>query len=346
MSREQILDLLEQNRGRHVSGADLSRTLEVSRSAIWKQIETLRAQGYGITGGPNLGYLLESLPDLLYPREIQKDLHTRSFGRQVFHLRSVGSTNQVAQDLGRRRYPEGTLVAAEEQTAGRGRWQRSWWSPPETGVWLSLVLRPQLAPYQVSQITLVAGVSCARAIEDCLGLRPGIKWPNDIVYDGRKLCGILVEMDATAEQVHFLVIGIGINVNQELEDFPLDLRDTAVSLGMIAGRRVQRLPLVQRFLEVFEDDYDRFCRDGFAAARQAWLSYQATLGKAVRVQAGLEEFTGEACGLDDDGSLLVRLGSGQVRRCIAGEVTFVRSQEPEVGSQDEKSGGASEDLFV
>jgi BirA family biotin operon repressor/biotin-[acetyl-CoA-carboxylase] ligase len=323
MSREQILDLLEQNPGRHVSGADLSRTLEVSRSAIWKQIETLRAQGYGITGGPNLGYLLESLPDLLYPREIQKNLHTRSFGRQVFHLRSVGSTNQVAQDLGRR----GSLVVAEQQTAGRGRWQRSWWSPPETGVWLSLVLRPQLAPYQVPQITLVAGVSCARAIEDCLGMRPGIKWPNDIVYDGGKLCGILVEMEAAAEQVHFLTVGIGINVNQEPADFPQDLRETAASLGMIAGRRIRRMPLVQRFLEAFEEDYDCFCRDGFAAARQQWLSYQATLGKTVRVQAGLDEFTGEACSLDEDGSLLVRLGSGQVRRCIAGEVTFVRSQE-------------------
>ncbi len=324
MSREQILDLLEQNRGRHVSGADLSRTLGVSRSAIWKQIETLRTQGYGINGGPNQGYLLESLPDLLYPREIQKGLHTRCFGQQVYHLRSVGSTNQVAQDLGRRGYPEGTLVVAEEQTAGRGRWQRSWWSPPEAGIWLSLVLRPQLAPYRVPQITLVAGVSCVQAIDGCLGLRTGIKWPNDIVYDGRKLCGILVEMEAAAEQVHFLVIGIGINVNQELADFPPDLREAAVSLGMIAGRRVERLLLAQRFLEVFEEDYDRYCRDGFAAARQAWLSYQVTLGKAVRVQAGLEEFTGEACGLDDDGSLLVRLDGGQVRRCIAGEVTLLK----------------------
>jgi BirA family biotin operon repressor/biotin-[acetyl-CoA-carboxylase] ligase len=326
MSREQILDLLEQHPGSHVSGADLSRALGVSRSAVWKQVETLRGQGYGITGGPNQGYLLERLPDLLYPREIQKGLQTSRLGRQVYHFRSVSSTNQVAQDLGRRGYPEGTLVVAEEQTAGRGRWQRSWWSPPETGIWLSLVLRPQLAPYRVSQITLVAGVSCVRAIDACLGLRPGIKWPNDIVYDGRKLCGILVEMEAAAEQVHFLVIGIGINVNQELEEFPEEIRDSAISLGMIAGRRVERLLLVQRFLEAFEEDYDHYCRDGFAAARQAWLSCQVTLGKAVRVQAGREEFTGEACGLDDDGSLLVRLGSGQVRRCIAGEVTFVRGQ--------------------
>lgn len=327
MNREQILDILEQNRGCHISGADLSRTLGVSRSAVWKQIETLRARGYEIVGGPNLGYLLEGSPDLLYPREIQKNLHTRSFGRQVYHLRSAGSTNQVAQDLARQGCPEGTLVVAEAQTAGRGRWQRPWWSPPESGIWMSLVLRPQLAPYRVPQVTLVAGVSCARAIHKQLGLRTGIKWPNDIVYDGRKLCGILVEMDAAAEQVHFLVVGIGINVNQELADFPPELRDLVTSLRMLAGRPVERLPLVRHLLEVLEKDYDRYCRDGFAAARKGWMSYQATLGKGVKVQAGMEEFTGEACGLDEDGSLLVRLGGGQIRRCIAGEVTLLRETD-------------------
>ncbi len=243
-SRDRILDLLEQSRGQHVSGADLSRVLGVSRSAVWKQVETLRSQGYGIKGGPRIGYLLDELPDLLYPREIQRNLHTRSFGRQVFHLRSAGSTNQVAQDLARSGSPEGTLVVAEEQTAGRGRWQRSWYSPPEQGIWMSLVLRPQLAPYRVPQVTLVAGASCARAIDEHLGLRPGIKWPNDIVCGrGRKLCGILVEMDASVEQVHFLVAGIGLNVNQEQRTFRRSCRQTAASLRMIAGRRIERLPL-------------------------------------------------------------------------------------------------------
>jgi BirA family biotin operon repressor/biotin-[acetyl-CoA-carboxylase] ligase len=324
MSREQILDLLEENHGRYVSGAKLSQVLGVSRSAVWKQIETLRVQGYGITGGPNQGYLLDSSPDLLYPREIQKGLHTRSFGRQVYHLRSVGSTNQVAKDLGRRGYPEGTLVVAEEQTAGRGRYQKSWWSPPETGIWMSLVLRPQLAPYRIPQMTLVAGASCAQAIQDCLDMKPGIKWPNDIVYEGRKLCGILAEMDAAAEQVHFLVIGIGINVNQELTDLPDEIRGIATSLSVITGRRLERLPLVRRILDVFEEDYDRYCRDGFAAAREKWLSYQVTLGKLLRFQSGQDECIGEACGLDDDGSLLVRRSSGQIDRCIAGEILEVR----------------------
>ncbi len=324
MSREQILDILEQNRERHISGADLSRTLGVSRSAVWKQIETLRAQGYDIVGGHNQGYLLERAPDLLYPRELQKGLHTRSFGRQVYHLRSAGSTNQVAQDLARQGCPEGTLVVAEEQTAGRGRWQRPWHSPPEAGIWMSLVLRPQLAPYRVPQVTLVAGASCARTINEQLGLRTGIKWPNDIVYDGRKLCGILVEMEAAPEQVHFLVVGIGINVNQQPDDFPPELADRATSLSMIAGRPVPRVPLARRLLELFEEDYDRFCRSGFTAVREQWLACQATIGSAVQVQAGREEFSGVACGLDEDGSLLVRLHDGQIRRCIVGEVTLLR----------------------
>lgn len=324
MSREQILDLLEQNRDSRVSGAELSRALGVSRSAIWKQIEALRALGYEISGGTNQGYRLKGLPDLLYPREIQKDLHTSSLGRQIYHLRSSGSTNQVALELGRQGCPEGTLVVAEEQTAGKGRWQRSWFSPAGTGIWMSLVLRPPLAPYRVPQMTLVIGVSCAQAIYGRLGLRPGIKWPNDIVYGGRKLCGILVEMEAAAEQLHFLVAGIGINVNQEPADFPPGLRDTAASLRMIAGRPVERLPLVRRLLEALEENYRGYCRDGFEPVRQQWLEYQVTIGKVVRVQAGAEEFTGEACGLDEDGSLLVRLDGGRVRRCIAGEVFEVR----------------------
>jgi BirA family biotin operon repressor/biotin-[acetyl-CoA-carboxylase] ligase len=324
MSRDEILGLLEQGRGRHVSGADLSRTLGVSRSAVWKQIEALRAQGYSISGGPRQGYILEGRPDLLYPREIRRGLRTHSFGGRIYHLRCAGSTNQVAQDLARRGCPEGTLVVAEEQTAGRGRWQRSWYSPPRQGIWMSLVLRPPLAPHLVPQITMVAGVSCARAIHEHLGLRPGIKWPNDIVCDdGRKLCGILVEMEASAEQVHFLVAGIGVNVNQELADFPPDLRDTAASLRMITGGRVERLPLTRCLLEMFEEDYERYCREGFATARKQWLDYQATLGRMVRVR-GAEEFTGEACGLDEDGCLLVRSEGGQIRRSIAGEILEVR----------------------
>ncbi|HHW42135.1 MAG TPA: biotin--[acetyl-CoA-carboxylase] ligase [Syntrophomonadaceae bacterium] len=324
MKRDEILEILEQKMGSRVSGEQLSRSLGVSRTAVWKQIKALRELGYRIAGSPRTGYLLEGVPDLLYPREIRKGLGTRSFGQEIFHFRRVGSTNQVAFDLARRGYPEGTVVVAEEQTSGRGRWQRPWFSPPETGIWLSLILRPDMAPVKVPQLTLVAGAACARAIHGCLGFRPAIKWPNDLLYNGKKLCGILVEMEAAAEQVHFLVIGIGINVNQEESDFPPELRETAASLRMVTGSRVARVPLVRRILEVLEEDYRDFCSSGFTGVRERWLEYETTLGKAVQVRLGEKQFTGTAEDLDAEGNLLLRLKDGKLQKIISGELTLCR----------------------
>lgn len=324
MGKEEILAILEGSQGCYISGEEISVKLGVSRSAVWKQIRHLRDLGYKITGSPRTGYLFEDAPDLLYPWEIRKGLETLRFGKQIFHFRQVGSTNQVAQDLGRKGYPEGTVVVAEEQTAGRGRWQRAWFSPPELGIWLSLILRPPVAPSQVPQITLVAGVACARALHAELGLKPGIKWPNDLVFNGKKVCGILAELEAAAEQINYLVLGIGINVNQEREDFPPDLRETATSLRILTGSRLRRIPIVRRLLALLEEEYDLFCCSGFAGARERWLAYQVTLGKRVRVHEGKEEFFGEAVDLDLDGSLLLRMPDGTMRRCAAGEVALCR----------------------
>lgn len=327
MTRDEILDILEKNMRGRVSGEQLSQSLGVSRTAVWKQIKALRELGYRIAGSPRTGYLLEGVPDLLYPREIKKGLGTRSFGQEIFHFRRVGSTNQVAFDLARRGYPEGTVVVAEEQTAGRGRWQRSWFSPPETGIWLTLILRPDMAPVKVSQVTLVAGVACARAIHGCLGFRPAIKWPNDLLYNDKKFCGILVEMEAAAEQVHFLVVGIGINVNQEESDFPPELRETAASLRMVTGSRVARVPLVRRILEILEEDYQDFCSNGFTGARERWLEYETTLGKTVQVRLGEKQIMGTAEDLDADGNLLLRLKDGKLQRFNSGELTLCRQAE-------------------
>lgn len=324
MIRDEILELLEKGGGSPVSGEQLSRALGVSRAAVWKQVKALRELGYRIEGSPRTGYRLEGAPDLLYPREIRKELATRAFGREIFHFMRVDSTNRVAFDLARRGYPEGTLVVAEEQTAGRGRWQRSWFSPPQTGIWMSLILRPELPPAGVPQTTLVIGAACARAIHSCLGFKPAIKWPNDLLHYGKKLCGILVEMEATAEQVHFLVAGIGVNVNQEEADFPPELRETAASLRMVTGSRVDRLPLLCRILEALEEDYRDFCSKGFTAVRERWLEYEATLGKTVRVQLGGREVVGTAEDLDEDGSLLLRLADGRLLRVNSGELTLCR----------------------
>lgn len=322
MSREKILKMLEQSKGTYVSGEEISRILGVSRSAVWKHIKALRKQGYQISGSSRKGYLFEGNPDFLYQHEIQKELNTAVLGREVFYYSSVDSTNQVAHDLARKGCPEGSLVVAEEQTAGKGRWSRTWFSPAGLGLWFSLVLRPALSPLSISQIPLVVGASCARAIHEHLGLKPGLKWPNDLVFDGKKACGILVEMDADAERVNFLVVGIGINVNQEKDDFPPDLRETATSLKMELGEEVERTPLLRRILEALESDYYEYCRNGFEQGRDWWLRYNVTLGRPVRVQVGSDILVGTAIDLDMDGSLVLRLNNRQVRRCNAGEITF------------------------
>lgn len=324
MARDQILTALEQAGGKYVSGEQLSEDLGVSRTAVWKQIKILRGLGYRITASPRFGYLLLGTPDLLYPRELRKGLGTRNFGKEIYHFHRVGSTNQVALDLARKGYPEGTVVIAEEQTAARGRWRRAWFSPPEAGICLSLILRPALVPMQIPQVTLVTGVSCARAIHKRLGLRPGIKWPNDLLLDGAKFGGILVEMEATAEQVYYLVVGIGINVNHEKADFPPELQGSATSLRLVTGTRLRRLPLVQELLELIEKDYDEFCRDGFIGLRERWLEYEVTLGKTVCVRLGETELIGEAYDLNLDGSLLLRMEKGETRRVNAGEITFCK----------------------
>lgn len=325
--REKLLEILEQGMGSYVSGEELSRKLGVSRTAVWKQVSKLRELGYRIDGTTRSGYRYLGPPDILYPREIRRGLKAGVFAGEVFHFQKVGSTNQVALDLARKGYPEGTLVVAEEQTAGRGRWRRPWLAPTGKALLFSLVLRPALVPYRVPEVTLVAGASVARAIHEHTGLRVGIKWPNDLICEGKKLCGILVEMEAAAEQVSYLVLGIGINVNQEQEDLPPELRDTATSLRMILREEVLRIPLLQRVLEVLEEDYEEYCSDGFASSRERWLRYEATLGRRVRICIGGEEFSGEAAGLAEDGSLLLRLPGGDVIRCNSGEIIFCREEK-------------------
>lgn len=251
-------------------------------------------------------------------------LKTRIFAREVFHFQKAGSTNQIALDLARKGYPEGTLVVAEEQTAGRGRWRRPWHSSPGKGLLFSLILRPRISPSHFPQITLVAGASTARAVHRQTGVRAGIKWPNDLIYQGKKFCGILVEGTGKAS---CLVLGIGINVNQERDDFPLQLQDTATSLRIIKGEEVQRGPLLQRILETLEEDYEGYCRSGFYHARQHWLQYEAVLGRKVRMMIGDQEFFGQAVGLTEDGALSLRLPQGEEIRCSAGEVTLCREDE-------------------
>jgi len=243
-------------------------------------------------------------------------------GRNMYYKDVLASTNELARDLARRGEEEGTLVVTEEQVAGRGRRGRSWYSPRGQGLLFSLILRPPLQPAQAPQLTFLAAVAVAETLKEELGLAAGIKWPNDIYIGGRKVAGILTELSAELDRVNYVIMGIGVNVNTPLEDFPPSLRGSATSLQVEAGRALSRVALLQELLLRLEDWYKTFIQDGFVPLRRRWKDLALVLGKEVQVLGPNGTFSGVAVDVDDFGALLVQVPGGQVRRVLAGDVSL------------------------
>jgi len=318
-----LLTLLSENATIVISGARIARETGMSRTTVWRWVDQLRKLGVQVKGQRSTGYFLEKVPDVLTPDLFRKRLKGNLFGKRVFHFFKTDSTNRVAMDLGYAGEPEGTVVMAEAQTAGRGRVGRSWHSEKGTGLYFTVLLRPKLAPAQAPLLTMLAGVSAHAAIAEQTGLVPELKWPNDLLLNGKKLGGILTEMHAEPSAVRFVIVGIGINVNQE--KFPLELASTATSIRKESGRMSYRLELLVRLLTQFESDYNRFLREGpsFVVERFESVSSFAK-GRRVRVDTGTEWYTGVTAGLSPEGLLLVSRDNGALTTVIAGDVTEVR----------------------
>jgi BirA family biotin operon repressor/biotin-[acetyl-CoA-carboxylase] ligase len=327
--RGEILQMLREEAGRYVSGEEASRRLNVSRTAIWKHIRALRQDGYDIEAHPRLGYRLCRAPDLLLPAEIKARLTTKKMGRAIAYFRRVESTNNEAKALAAAGCPEGQIVVAEEQSVGRGRLSRGWFSPFARGVWFTIVLRPPFSPQEAPKCTLLAAVAVCRAIRRATGVACGIKWPNDILYDGRKLVGILTEMSAEMDAINHIVIGIGINVNIGADDFPPELRGLATSLSLAAGRPFSRLELFLAVLAELERVYGQAVTDGFATVLDEWRGESVTLGRTVDVIGPGRRFSGKALDIDADGALLVQTDGG-MERVLAGDVSI---RTPERGAK-------------
>lgn len=318
--KEIVLFELKKNDGKYVSGEELSRRLGVSRTAVWKHISGLRDEGYEIESSPRHGYRLVSVPELLLPSEIRDGLETDILGQKIVHLHDTDSTNSIARELGSRGWPEGTVVVAERQRAGRGRLGRQWISP-EGGIWLSLLLRPKLLPQQVQLLTLAAGVAAVRATRGAAGIEPGIKWPNDLLLGQRKLAGILSEISAEMDLVHYLVLGIGVNANIPEKAFPIELAATMTSLLAETGRPVYRAGWVRLFLKEMEFLYLQALSQNFSAILAGWRDYSVTLGREVTIRLPGRQVRGFAENIDDSGALLVRTSLG-LETFPAGEVTL------------------------
>ena len=318
-----LLTLLSENATIVLSGARIAREIGVSGHTVWSWVERLRELGVKVKGHPGTGYALEKVPDILTPDLLRQGLKNSLFGKRIYHFFKTDSTNRVAMELGHGGEPEGAVVVAEEQTAGRGRAGRSWHSERGTGLYVTILLRPKLAPVQAPLLTMMAGLSAHAAIHAQTGLAIDLKWPNDLMVSGKKLGGILTEMHAEPSQVRFVIVGIGINVNQER--FPPELSSVATSLRLESGKAHSRLQLLVRLLREFESDYNRFLREGPAGVTQNFQAISSyALGKRVRVTSGNEVFSGTTAGLSPEGLLRVEREGGSVVTVIAGDVSEAR----------------------
>ena len=302
------------------SGAEIAAALGVSRAAVWKSVERLRERGYGIESAAGRGYRLVQASDRLLPAEIRRHYEPARLAPEIVHRDVVDSTNRLAAELARKGAAEGTAVVAEQQSAGRGRLGRSWVSPAGVNLYLSVVLRPVLPPTEVPRLTLVAAVALAEAVGDTVDLPPEIKWPNDLLIGGRKVAGILTELEAEADRVRFVVLGIGVNLNARAADFPPELRRKASSLLLASGRRVDRAAFAGRLLTRLDRAYDRLMTRGFAALRPDYERFHVLPGRRVVVE-GNPRVEGVVLGIDDDGALRIETAEGVVR-VVAGEVTL------------------------
>ncbi|WP_281713723.1 biotin--[acetyl-CoA-carboxylase] ligase [Anaerotignum lactatifermentans] len=315
-----ILELLRRQEG-FLSGEDIGRELSITRAAVWKGIKKLREEGYEIEAVTNRGYRLTNPETMYNKRELEQGLKTKTMGQTIYFYEETDTTNNRARELALEGAPEGTLVVAEKQTAGRGRRGKVWESPLGTGIWMSLVLRPQIMPAEASVLTLLCGLATAEAIEAETGLSAGIKWPNDILINGKKAVGILTEMDCEMSEVHFVIPGIGINVNTA--SFPPEIAEIATSLYLECGKTVSRRRLVHKVLERLEEHYETFLRTGsFAAMLEDYRKHCITLGKEVHV-LGREPFFAEALDITPEGELLVRRAdNGKEEVVFSGEVSI------------------------
>lgn len=301
--KAEILKMLRETDG-YVSGQELCNKFGVSRTAVWKAINQLKENGYEIEAVQNKGYHLLSAPDVMDQTELESIHATEWAGCEIYYFDSIDSTNTKAKELAEEGHPSGTLVVADRQTAGKGRRGRSWESPTGIGIFMTLMLKPEINPNNASMLTLVAAMATTRAIRRVTGVPAMIKWPNDIVMNGKKVCGILTEMSAQFDYINHIVIGIGINVHNE--DFPEEIAKTASSLYLESGQHIHRASLIEAFLEEFEDVYAEYLKtEDMEGLQKEYDAMLVNRGRQVRVLDPKEPFEGKAMGITKKGELIV-----------------------------------------
>jgi len=324
MYKEKILNLLRSSRTAFLSGEELARKCGISRTMVWKHIKTLERDGFVIEAVPSQGYRITAVPDLLRQNDISTGLKTKLIGKHLHLFTETESTNTLAMEMASAGALEGTVVIAELQTQGKGRLGRKWVSP-KGNLYLSVILRPQIPMHRAPLVTLMGAVATASAIRTACELKAGIKWPNDILISGKKVCGLLSEMSAEQDRIRHLVLGIGVDVNMKLGELPADIRSLTTTLAKEAGAAINRTALLQQVLRDLEHWYRKFLEND-SDILEEWKKLNETVGKRVAVGGAGEAVEGLAQGIDHEGRLLLRLDNGTVRTVAAGDVTIMKGK--------------------
>lgn len=312
--------MLLRNSSTYISGEAISKKLGVSRTAVWKYMNQLRQEGYQIESVTRKGYRLIESADRITSSEILSRNRAEWIGQEIEYYEVTDSTNLRIRDFAEAGRADGLLAVAEQQTGGKGRRGRSWLSPPGTGIWMSLLLRPQIEPYRASMITIVSALAVAKSIEKICGLETGIKWPNDIVINGKKVCGILTEMSAEIEEVRYIIVGIGINANTQT--FEKEIANIATSIAIEGGKRINRASLIAEFCFYFERYYKQFLQTGdLTFMKEDYEAYLLNIGKEVKIIKNKQEKIRLAIGINEMGELIVEKADGTKEIVLSGEVS-------------------------
>lgn len=318
--KEKVIKALYDKKGEYISGEELAAALGVSRTAVWKHINQIKLEGYSVESSKK-GYRIAAGLEKLLPMEIKSKLGQKKIGDNIIHFDSLDSTNNYAKKIASEA-KEGTIIISEEQLSGRGRLGRNWCSPMGAGIWMSIILKPLIPPAEASRLTQVAAAAVCNGIRQVTGLDALIKWPNDLVVNGKKVCGILTEMAGELNEVSYIIVGIGINVNTDT--FPEDLEEKATSLYREKGKKVDRIRLISTIIDEFADLYYAYAADkDFAKALQVCRQHSAILGRLVYLVRG-EDSREQVLALDitEEGLLKVKKEAGEIIEIASGEVSI------------------------
>src|SRR5690625_363405 len=321
-TRNRLIQMLAEHEETYISGQFLSDELHISRSAMWKHMNELKKDGYEIEGKANKGYRIISYPNKLSENTVSWGLQTDWLGRKMIHKESIPSTQRIAHELALDGAKHGTIVLADEQTKGKGRVQKSFHSKKGQGIWMSIILRPDIPPYLAPQLTLLTATVLANVMDRYANVTPQIKWPNDVLIDGKKVSGILTEMQAEQDQVLYVIIGVGININQQKSDFPEEIKERVTSLKMASGQSWDLVPFIQELLQTFEVKYNQFIENGFDPVKNDWENYGFRMNERLEIKTGKETWEGLFLGIAEDGALLAEKDTGKIEKIYSGEISW------------------------